>query len=139
MYNINKTVGLSADFDCTGSLYHTVWKPIQSSDRLTLTYYCVIGPDSEDLEGSFRLDSNSGEVWAARLRPGDYSLLVAARDGSGFEAAQVARVQISVLATDATKPYSVFVKSQYSFTVPEDAPVDTAVGTVAVSPSQSGT
>lgn len=75
-------------------------------------------------------------MWAAQLRPGVYRLLVAARDGSGYEAAQVAKIRVSVLAADAT----VFVKPQYSFTVPEDAPVGTTVGAVAVSPDrrQSG-
>lgn len=97
------------------------------------------GPDSEDSETSFRLDGNTGEIWAAQLRSGVYRLLVAARDGSGYEAAQVARVRIAVLAADPSKPYAVFIKSQYSFTVPEDAPVGMAVGTVAVSPNQSGT
>lgn len=98
------------------------------------------GPDSEDSETSFRLDGNTGEIWAAQLRSGVYRLLVAARDGSGYEAAQVARVRITVMAADPSKPYAVFVKSQYSFAVPEDAPVGTAVGTVAVSPNQqSGT
>lgn len=99
----------------------------------------VTGPDSEDVDTSFRLDSNTGEIWAAQLRSGVYRLLVAAKDGSGYEAAQVAQVRIAVLAADAAKPYAVFVKSQYSFAVPEDAPVGTAVGTVAVSPNQSGT
>jgi len=101
--------------------------------------YCVrTGPDGEDAETSFRLDGNTGETWAAQLRPGVYSLLVAARDGSGYEAAQVARVRIAVMAADAAKPYAVFVKSQYSFTVPEDVPVGTVVGTVATWPNQSG-
>lgn len=96
------------------------------------------GPDSEDSETSFRLDGNTGEIWAAQLRSGVYRLMVAARDGSGYEAAQVAQVRITVLAADPAKPYAVFVKSQYSFTVPEDAPVGTAVGNVEVSPNQSG-
>lgn len=96
------------------------------------------GPDSEDADPSFRVDGNAGEIWAAQLRPGVYRLLVAARDGNGFEAAQVARVRIAVLAPDAANPRAVFVKSQYSFAVPEDAPVGTAVGTVTVSPNQSG-
>lgn len=85
------------------------------------------------------MDSNTGEIWAAQLRTGVYRLIVSAKDGSGYEAAQVARVRIAVLAADASKPYAVFVKSQYSFTVPEDAPIGTAVGTVTVSPDQSGT
>lgn len=96
------------------------------------------GPDSEDSETSFRLDGNTGEIWAAQLRSGVYRLMVAARDGSGYEAAQVAQVRITVLAADPAKPYAVFVKSQYSFTVLEDAPVGTAVGNVEVSPNQSG-
>lgn len=99
----------------------------------------VTGPDGEDSDASFRVDGNTGEVWAARLRSGVYRLLVAARDGSGYEAAQVARVRIAVLAPDAANPCAVFVKSQYSFTVPEDAPVGTVIGTVTVSPNQSGT
>lgn len=102
-------------------------------------FYCRTGPDSENSEASFRLDGNTGEIWAAQLRSGDYSLKVAAKDGSGFDAAQEASVQIAVLAVDASKPYAVFVKSQYSFAVPEDAPVGTAVGTVTVSLNQSGT
>lgn len=97
------------------------------------------GPDSEDAETLFRLDANTGEIWAAQLRSGVYGLLVAAKDGGGYEAAQVARVSIAVLSADAAKPYAVFVKSQYSFAVPEDAPVGTTIGTVAVSPNQSGT
>lgn len=94
------------------------------------------GPDNEDSDTLFRLDGNTGQVWAAQLRPGVYRLLVAARDGSGYEAAQVAKIRVGVLAADA----AVFVKPQYSFTVPEDAPVGTTVGAVAVSPDrrQSG-
>jgi len=65
-------------------------------------------------------------------------LLVAARDGSGYEAAQVARVRIAVLTADTSKSYAVFIKSHYSFVVPEDAPIGTIVGTVTVSPNQSG-
>lgn len=106
---------------------------------LTNSFFTSTGPDSENSETSFRLDGNTGEVWAAQLRPGLYRLLVAAKDGSGYEAAQVARIRIAVLAADAAKPYAVFVKSQYSFTVPEDAPVGIIVGTVAVqSPNPSG-
>lgn len=85
------------------------------------------------------MDGNTGEIWAAQLRTGVYRLIVSAKDGSGYEAAQVARVRIAVLAADASKPYAVFVKSQYSFAVSEDAPIGTAVGTVTVSPDQSGT
>lgn len=98
----------------------------------------IIGPDSEDSKTSFRLDGNTGEIWAAQLRSGVYRLHIAARDGSGYEAAQEAQVRISVMAMDDSKPYAVFVKSQYSFFVSEDAPVGTTVGTVTVSPNQSG-
>ncbi|KAF0763784.1 protein dachsous [Aphis craccivora] len=115
-------------------------KDADSGSFGVVSYYMMSakGPDSEDSETSFRLDGNSGEIWAAQLRSGVYRLMVAARDGSGYEAAQVAQVRITVLAADPAKPYAVFVKSQYSFTVPEDAPVGTAVGNVEVSPNQSG-
>lgn len=87
---------------------------------------------------SFRLNGNTGQIWAAQLQSGVYRLMVAARDGSGYEAAQVAQVRIDVMTMNESKPYTVFVKSQYSFIVPEDAPVGTTVGSVTVSPNQSG-
>ncbi|XP_050541407.1 protein dachsous [Daktulosphaira vitifoliae] len=95
------------------------------------------GPNNENSESSFRLDGTTGEIWAAQLKAGVYQLLIAAKDGSGNEAAQVGRVRISVLAVDESKPYAVFVRSQYSFAVLEDTAIGTTVGTVAVSHQQS--
>lgn len=61
-------------------------------------------------------------------------LLITAQDGEGLTSARPAEVTINVLRS-AEAP-AVFQRSRYSFTVPEDAPPGTSVGTVeAVNPA----
>lgn len=64
-------------------------------------------------------------------------LLVAAQDGEGVTSARPAEVTVNVLHS-AQAP-AVFQRSRYTFTVPEDAPPGTSVGTVeAMTPAGEG-
>lgn len=61
-------------------------------------------------------------------------LLITAQDGEGLTSGRPAEVTISILH-NAQAP-AVFQRSRYTFTVPEDAPPGTSVGTVeAVNPA----
>lgn len=60
-------------------------------------------------------------------------LLITAHDGEGLTSSKPAEVTINVLRSAQTP--AVFQRSRYTFTVPEDAPPGTSVGTVeAVNP-----
>lgn len=79
--------------------------------------------------GMLFLTSSLTHLGAASVK-----LLVAARDGGGLTSARPAEVNINVLRS-AQAP-AVFRRSRYFFTVSEDAPPGTPVGTVgAVSPA----
>lgn len=55
-------------------------------------------------------------------------LVVSARDGGGLSSSTHAAVTVHILQT--TSPPAVFERSQYAFSVPEDAPEDSLVGAV---------
>lgn len=79
--------------------------------------------------GTLLLTSTLTHLGAASVK-----LSVTARDGEGVNAARPAEVTINVLRS-AQAP-AVFKRSRYTFTVPEDAPPGTPVGTVeAVNPA----
>lgn len=79
--------------------------------------------------GMIFLTSSLTHLGAASVK-----LLVAARDGEGLTSAQPAEVNINVLRSSQAP--AVFQRSRYAFTVPEDAPPGTSVGTVeAVNPA----
>ena len=64
-------------------------------------------------------------------------LSISARDGGGLTSVRPAEVTINVLRS-AQAP-AVFQRSRYTFSVPEDAPPETPVGTVeAVNPAGEG-
>ncbi|XP_076872540.1 protocadherin-23 [Brachyhypopomus gauderio] len=101
-----------------------------------ITYELVLG----DFSSLFSVDQSTGAVsLSAPLSHLDRStikLSVSAHDGQGLAAPTPADLTITVLQTDHAP--ALFQESQYSFSVPEDTPPNTYVGTVqAVSPSNS--
>ena len=58
-------------------------------------------------------------------------LVVTAHDGQGLSAVRPAEVTVNILSS-AQAP-AVFQRSRYAFTIPEDAPPGTSVGTVEAS------
>lgn len=79
--------------------------------------------------GMLFLTSSLTHLGAASVK-----LLIAARDGEGLTSARPAEVNINILRS-AQAP-AVFQRSRYAFTVSEDAPPGTSVGTVeAVNPA----
>lgn len=57
-----------------------------------------------------------------------FFLTVSARDGGGLPSASNAAVTVNVLQTVLVP--AIFERSRYSFSVPEDAPEDSMIGTV---------
>ncbi|XP_040042590.2 protocadherin-23 [Gasterosteus aculeatus] len=101
-----------------------------------VTYHVLPG----DVSGLFSLDATTGTLLLTstltHLGAASVKLSVTARDGEGVNAARPAEVTINVLRS-AQAP-AVFKRSRYTFTVPEDAPPGTPVGTVeAVNPADS--
>lgn len=79
--------------------------------------------------GMLFLKSSLSHLGAASVK-----LFITARDGEGLTSDRPAVVTINVLQS-AQAP-AMFQRSRYTFTVPEDAPVGTSVGTVeAINPT----
>ncbi|XP_064191411.1 protocadherin-23 [Anguilla rostrata] len=95
---------------------------------------------SGDLSSLFSVDKSTGVVYLAstltHLGTASVKLSISARDGVGLSSARPATVTVDILSS-ALAP-AVFRRSRYSFSVPEDSPVGTPVGTVqADSPENS--
>ena len=79
--------------------------------------------------GMLFLKSSLSHLGAASVK-----LFITARDGEGLTSDRPAVVTVNVLQS-AQAP-AMFQRSRYTFTVPEDAPVGTSVGTVeAIKPT----
>ncbi|XP_067354486.1 protocadherin-23 isoform X2 [Channa argus] len=109
----------------------------QDSGRFGQVTYDVLPGDMSSL---FSLDKQTGMLFLSstltHLGAASVKLLITARDGEGLTSARPAEVTINVLPS-AQAP-AVFQRSRYSFTVPEDTPPGTSVGTVeAVNPADS--
>ena len=81
-------------------------------------------------ENQFRIDRTSGEIFVVRSKSlsynRQYALNVSATDGAGAKCAQDAQAFIT-LGSSAQ-----FERSQYTFNVSEDAPLNTLVGSVKI-------
>ncbi|XP_059190480.1 protocadherin-23 [Centropristis striata] len=93
-----------------------------------------------DMSGLFTLDKQTGMLLLTstltHLGAASVKLSIAAHDGEGVASLRPAEVTINVLRS-AQAP-AVFQRSRYAFTVPEDAPPGTPVGTVeAMNPADS--
>uniref|UniRef100_A0A3P8RIE3 Protocadherin-16 n=1 Tax=Astatotilapia calliptera TaxID=8154 RepID=A0A3P8RIE3_ASTCA len=93
-----------------------------------------------DMSTLFSLDKQTGMLLLTstltHLGTANVKLLITAQDGGGSISVRPAEVTINVLRS-AQAP-AVFQRSRYAFTVPEDAPPGTPVGTVqAINPTDS--
>ncbi|KAF7659578.1 hypothetical protein LDENG_00296480 [Lucifuga dentata] len=93
-----------------------------------------------DMSNLFMLDKQTGMLYLnstlTHLSMASMKLFITAQDSEGLTSAPPAEVTISVVHS-AQVPV-VFQKSRYTFTVPEDAPFGTSVGTVeAINPDNS--
>ncbi|XP_023190165.1 protocadherin-23 [Xiphophorus maculatus] len=88
-----------------------------------------------DLSSLFTLDRHTGMLFLnsslTHLGAASMKLLITAQDGDGLSSARPAEVTINVVQSGQAP--AVFQKSSYTFTVPEDAPLGTSVGTVEAS------
>ncbi|XP_069487405.1 protocadherin-23 [Ambystoma mexicanum] len=93
-----------------------------------VTYQLMPG----ELSAMFSVDSSTGIIYLAEalnhLEVPSVSLAVSARDGGGLTSLQNASVTLNILHT-ALAP-AIFEQSRYTFSVLEDAPVGSTVGTV---------
>ncbi|XP_077426879.1 protocadherin-23 isoform X2 [Vanacampus margaritifer] len=101
-----------------------------------VTYHILPG----DLSALFAIDEQTGMLYLAssltHLGAGSIKLGIAAQDGRGMSSVRPAEVTVDIL-TSVHAP-AVFQTSRYAFSVPEDAPPGTSVGTVrATNPSDS--
>nr|XP_046274188.1 protocadherin-23 isoform X2 [Scatophagus argus] len=93
-----------------------------------------------DMSSLFALDKQTGMLFLTstltHLGAASVKLSITAQDGEGLTSARPAEVTVNVLRS-AQAP-AVFQRSRYTFTVPEDAPPGTSVGTVeAINPADS--
>ncbi|XP_021249506.1 protocadherin-23, partial [Numida meleagris] len=101
-----------------------------------VTYELVPG----EFSSFFTVDTTTGIIYLtsalSHLAHSALLLAVSAQDGGGLSSATNATVTVHILQT--TSVPAIFERSQYAFSVPEDAPKDSLVGTVkAREPSDS--
>ncbi|XP_014114077.1 PREDICTED: protocadherin-23 [Pseudopodoces humilis] len=93
-----------------------------------VTYELVPG----EFSSFFTVDTSTGIIYLTsalgRLTRSAVLLTVSARDGGGLPSASNAAVTVNILQTVLVP--ATFERSRYSFSVPEDAPEDSVVGTV---------
>ncbi|CAN8208759.1 unnamed protein product [Coccothraustes coccothraustes] len=93
-----------------------------------VTYELVPG----EFSSFFTVDTSTGIIYLTsalgHLARSAFFLTVSARDGGGLPSASNAAVTVNILQT-ALVP-AIFERSRYSFSVPEDAPEDSVIGTV---------
>ncbi|XP_041641522.1 protocadherin-23 [Cheilinus undulatus] len=107
----------------------------RDSGRFGLVTYSILPGDMSSL---FAMDKHTGMLFLTspltHLGAASVKLSIKAQDGEGLTSVKPAEVTINVLRS-AQAP-AVFQRSRYSFTVSEDAPPGTSVGTVhAVNPA----
>ncbi|XP_037992548.1 protocadherin-23-like [Motacilla alba alba] len=94
----------------------------------TVTYELVPGESSS----FFTVDTSTGIIYLTsalgHLARSAFFLTVSARDGGGLPSASNAAVTVNILQTVLVP--AIFERSRYSFSVPEDAPEDSVIGTV---------
>ncbi|XP_077381246.1 protocadherin-23 [Festucalex cinctus] len=93
-----------------------------------------------DLSALFAIDKQTGMLFLTssltHLGAASIKLGISAQDGGGVSSVRAAEVTVDVLTSVHTP--AAFQTSRYAFTVPEDAPPGTSVGTVrATNPSDS--
>lgn len=115
----------------------TVIATDRDSGRFGQVAYQILPGDMSSL---FMLDKQTGMLYLTstltHLGAASVKLSVSAQDGGGLTSPTPAEVTINVLRS-AQAP-AVFQRSRYTFTVPEDAPPGTSVGTVeAIDPTHS--
>uniref|UniRef100_A0A672YBK8 Protocadherin-16 n=1 Tax=Sphaeramia orbicularis TaxID=375764 RepID=A0A672YBK8_9TELE len=93
-----------------------------------------------DMSSLFMLDKQTGMLYLTstltHLGAASVKIMITAQDGGGLTSPGPAEVTINVLRS--AQPPAVFQRSRYTFTVPEDAPPGTSVGTVeAIDPTRS--
>ncbi|XP_075606799.1 protocadherin-23 [Balearica regulorum gibbericeps] len=93
-----------------------------------VTYELVPG----EFSSFFTVDTSTGIIYListlGQLTHSVLFLTVSARDGGGLPSATNAAVTVNILQT-ASAP-AIFERSRYTFSVPEDAPEDSLIGTV---------
>ncbi|XP_059674194.1 protocadherin-23, partial [Gavia stellata] len=93
-----------------------------------VTYELVPG----EFSSFFTVDASTGIIYLisalGHLARSALFLTVSARDGGGLPSATNAAVTVNILQT--TSAPAVFERSRYTFSVPEDAPEDSLIGTV---------
>ncbi|XP_054681599.1 protocadherin-23 isoform X2 [Grus americana] len=94
----------------------------------SVTYELVPG----EFSSFFTVDTSTGIIYLisalGHLTHSALFLTVSARDGGGLPSATNAAVTVNILQT-ASAP-AIFERSRYTFSVPEDAPEDSLIGTV---------
>ncbi|XP_017277987.1 protocadherin-23 [Kryptolebias marmoratus] len=85
-----------------------------------------------DVSALFTLDTQTGTLFLnaslTHLSASSMKLFITAQDDEGLTSPRPAKVTVNVL--QSSQAPAVFHRSRYTFTVPEDAPVGTSVGTV---------
>ncbi|XP_066173789.1 LOW QUALITY PROTEIN: protocadherin-23 [Sylvia atricapilla] len=93
-----------------------------------VTYELVPG----EFSSFFTVDTSTGIIYLTsalgHLARSALFLSVSARDGGGLPSASSAAVTVNILQTVLVP--AIFERSRYSFSVPEDAPEDSVIGTV---------
>uniref|UniRef100_A0A8C9NCX9 Cadherin domain-containing protein n=1 Tax=Serinus canaria TaxID=9135 RepID=A0A8C9NCX9_SERCA len=93
-----------------------------------VTYQLVPG----EFSSFFTVDTSTGIIYLTsalgHLAHSAFFLTVSARDGGGLPSASNAAVTVNILQTVLVP--AIFERSRYSFSVPEDAPEDSVIGTV---------
>lgn len=109
------------------------------SDRYGAVSYRIV---SGNEAGIFRIDRTSGEIFvnkpsmlSSRTQP-NHRLNISASDGGGLRSTQDAIVYISIIDSMHRPP--VFEKSRYTYSVEEDVPRGTIVGSVLATSTYSG-
>uniref|UniRef100_A0A672IG76 Protocadherin-16 n=1 Tax=Salarias fasciatus TaxID=181472 RepID=A0A672IG76_SALFA len=109
----------------------------RDSGRFGEVTYGLVPGDTSSL---FTLDKHTGTLFLTsaltHLGAANMKIFITAQDGGGVSSVRPAAVTINVLQS-AQAP-AVFQRSRYTFTVPEDAPLGTSVGTVkAINPTNT--
>ncbi|MFT7807568.1 protocadherin-23 isoform X1 [Arapaima gigas] len=93
-----------------------------------------------DMSSLFIVDASTGTMYLtspiSHLGTTSIKLYVSAHDGEGLSSTRPADITVNILRSEPAP--TIFQRSRYSFSVPEDAPVGTPVGMVQASSSTSG-
>lgn len=109
------------------------------SDRFGAVSYRIVSGNEASI---FRIDRTTGEIFvskpsmlSSRTQP-NHKLNISASDGGGLRSTQDAVVYISIIDSMHRPP--VFEKSRYTYSVEEDVPRGTIVGSVLATSTYSG-